>query len=236
MRRQLLPVFIDQIRDELQDLESVSMPESVEQKIDQYAVESDVFDQAFEQLDEMTRLRRATDIEDDKSDVFLRSAMISRVEIQNFHCLDSISFEFGRGMGNRVGWKVLLGENGAGKSSILKAVALAVMGRNRIKDVLKDIDPLNILKRGEDQGYVKVYFSTETQPIELVITPKGLEYSATESTLRTYMLGFGSARWLPRPGSQEPEKSQSVRIRNLFNPFVPLTNAVQWLADFAVAC
>jgi hypothetical protein len=114
---------------------------------------------------------------------------------------------------------------------VLQAVALAMMGRKRLEK-LYDFKPKTILKRGEDEGYVKIYFSTETQPIELRITPDGLEYPSTESTLRTYMLGFGSARWLPREGFEEPESGQYVRIRNLFNPFIPLTNAFQWLADF----
>jgi hypothetical protein len=42
-------------------------------------------------------------------------------------------------------------------------------------------------------------------------------------------LGFGSARWLPRKGSAQPETDPYVRVRNLFNPFVPLTDAIQWL-------
>ncbi len=231
MRRQLLPNFIDELQYELQDVEQIAMSESVGQKIDQYAIESDVYDQAFKQFDFMTSKRMETDIEDvAESDVFLRSAMISRVEIQNFRCLDRLSFDFSGGSGKRVGWKVLLGENGAGKSSVLQAVALAMMGKSRLEK-LKNIDPLSILKRGTEDGYVKVYFSTEFRPIELLLTPNGFEYRSSDATLRTYLLGFGSARWLPREGSAEPELGQYVRIRNLFNPFVPLTDALKWLAN-----
>jgi hypothetical protein len=42
-------------------------------------------------------------------------------------------------------------------------------------------------------------------------------------------VGFGAARWLPRRGSLRPETDELVRIRNLFNPFVPMNDALGWL-------
>ena len=235
IRRQLLPRFIDEIREEMQIEErletekGLEMTDSVDQEIDQYAVKDEVYDEAFRKFETRTSQREAmTPDEVEDRDVFIRSAMVSRVEIKNFQCLDTLSFDFSGGSENRMSWKVLLGENGVGKSSVLEAVALALMGKKYF-DSIEDIEPDTLLKRGTKGGYIKVHFSTDINPIEVEITTDGLVYPSSETGLRTYLSGFGSARWLPRKGSMEYERDPNVRVRNLFNPFVPLTDAINIL-------
>lgn len=231
MRRQLIPKIIEEIQSRLEVEETVSVLESTQQKIEEFEVKGDVIRQAFVNLDELSSQRMTSTIEDEEiSEVVLRSSLISRVTIENYKCINYLTFDFSGGSKDRVGWKVLLGDNGVGKSSVLEAVALTVMGNKRLVE-FSDIDQTSLLKRGTEAGFVKVYFSTDTQPIELKLTSSGFEYISPETSLRTYMLGFGSARWLPGPGSADPEIDPYVRVRNLFNPFVPLTDAIQWLID-----
>ena len=40
------------------------------------------------------------------------------------------------------------------------------------------------------------------------------------------MLAVGAARWLPKPGALPPDHDPVIRVRNLFNPFVPLSDAL----------
>jgi AAA domain len=65
-------------------------------------------------------------------------------------------------------WLMLLGENGTGKSSILQAVALALVGdsyRERL-----GVDPRSYLRRGTRRGAVEIYLGGSTEPIRLAIT------------------------------------------------------------------
>ncbi len=56
---------------------------------------------------------------------------IKRLEINNFCSISHFSMEFE----NPAGWHVLIGDNGAGKSSIIKATAMALVGPDEIAGI-----------------------------------------------------------------------------------------------------
>ncbi len=231
MRRQLLPKYIQEISQDLPPLDTPVFTDRIEQQVSQYAVQSDIFEKAFKSLEELTIERQETPIKDLKErDFFKRSALISKIVIDNFRCIQHLEFDFTSGSENQSSWKVLLGENGAGKSSILEAVALTLMDQDRLEKI-PEIKKGSLLKRGERRGSVQVFFITENLPVELELSPTGPVHKYSDSGLHTYLLGFGSARWLPLEGSQLPETDAFVRVRNLFNPFVPLTDAIEWLKN-----
>jgi uncharacterized protein (TIGR02646 family) len=161
-------------------------------------------------------------IEDNPNLESRRTVKIATVEIENFRAIDRLEFEFGTG-----GWKVLLGENGVGKSSVLQAVALALMGAKHAKQL--EVEPSSLLRRGAKAGFIRVRLAADAAPLEVRLKPRAIEYSAPDAGLRTILLGFGSARWLPRPGGFEPDRGEFLRVRNLFNPFVPLADTLGWL-------
>jgi predicted ATP-dependent endonuclease of OLD family len=49
---------------------------------------------------------------------------LTHVEIRNIRSIEHLEMEFPE----PAGWHVLIGDNGAGKSSIMQAIALALMG------------------------------------------------------------------------------------------------------------
>jgi hypothetical protein len=169
----------------------------------------------------------------DKELFFLRSGLVDEIHIVNYRPIADIRFKFGPGSSELAGWKVLVGENAVGKSSLLEAVGLALMGPDRFTKFAdaEKVDPSTFLRRGAKpkHGFIKVYFSGDPNPVEVKITADGLEYVDPKFKPRGYLLGFGSARWLPKTGSLPPETDPYVRIRNLFNPFIPLTDAIEWL-------
>ena len=162
--------------------------------------------------------------------VFSHSAFVSRVEIENFRNIEELSFAVPSGDAEHVGWKVLLGENGAGKSSVLQAIALALMGRSRVRRS-RDIPTSRLLRNGSRPpiGAIRVNLSADTAPIELTIAPDGIEFPAAVSYPRTIVLAFGAARWMPRRGALRPETDPTIRVTNLFNPFIPVHHAPTWL-------
>jgi hypothetical protein len=223
MNRQLLPRFLESRTERPQPTQA---PQDWYQKnIGQHAVDQKITTEAFDNLGKYAA-ERETGCVEGATDTF-EPLQISRVEIQNFKCIEDLTFDIAGGTADRAGWRVLLGENGVGKSSALAAIALAVMGQDQL-DRLTGLDQKKLLRRGAREGCVKVHFATDLEPVEIRLTPDGID-RVSRVTPRTYLLGFGSARWLPRPGSQDPETGACVRVRNMFNPFVPLTDALAWL-------
>jgi len=73
--------------------------------------------------------------------------LISSVELENFLSHSDTSIKFENGV------TVFVGDNGAGKSSIIDAITFALFGKHTRKS------NKGLIKRGENQGYTKVVFS-----------------------------------------------------------------------------
>ena len=188
---------------------------------------------AFVRLEEHQTQVKKSSIEDRGDKLLYRhTASLARVEIRNFRNIEELEFDIPAGNFARLGWKVLLGENGVGKSSVLQAIALTLMGAKRAS-ALRDIEKGRLLRDGSrpPKGYVRIYLSAERDPLELHLTRRGISFPGATSNLRTLVLGFGATRWLPRRGALHPDTDRSIRVRNLFNPFMPLHDAPEWLRD-----
>ena len=72
---------------------------------------------------------------------------ITRVEIENIRSIEHFRWEFD---GDAAGWHVLLGVNGSGKSTVLRAMALALVGPGRAAALRQDWD--RWLRQGRDTG------------------------------------------------------------------------------------
>jgi hypothetical protein len=126
-------------------------------------------------------------------------------------------------------WRVFLGENGSGKSSALRAVALALAG--------DDVDSLvercnlrwgDLLRRGATEGRVRLEFTGE-DVIDLRFTADGPTDEARAALPRTeaFVRGFGATRLR----SDQDSGRATVRLGNLFDPLQPVVDAQRWLLD-----
>jgi len=175
-----------------------------------------------------------------------RTAAISRVLIKNFQAIEYVDFAIPVGavpllvddpdsptLSGR-SWKVLLGENGTGKSATLRAIGLALASTS-----LADLEPdwAGLLRAGTPSGRVRLDF-TEGSRIDLRFTGTSGWYVGGTPTFDGFVRGFGATRPL---GVDEAEAmDQHVRLDNLFDPGAPVVNAERWLltiddGDFNVA-
>ena len=80
---------------------------------------------------------------------------IQKVNIENIKSIKNFEMEFE----NPAGWHVLIGDNGSGKSSIIQAIALALIGSDEIAGIQPNWN--DYLKWGENKALeIQRYKST----------------------------------------------------------------------------
>jgi predicted ATP-binding protein involved in virulence len=75
---------------------------------------------------------------------------IKKVEIENIRSISKFSMEFEK----PAGWHVIIGDNGSGKSSLLKSIAISLLGEMQANGLR--IDWMKWLKKNGNSGLIKV--------------------------------------------------------------------------------
>ncbi|HEY7500382.1 MAG TPA: AAA family ATPase [Vicinamibacterales bacterium] len=175
-----------------------------------------------------------------KAHYYARTRVIDRIEIKNFRAIEDLTLRFSEQNAESLAqqdlqgttstpWLMLLGENGSGKSSVLQAAALTLIGekwRNKL-----DLDARRYVRRGERDGTVRVYLTGSSTPIELRFSTTSDKFESEPKEPKVLLIGYGSTRLLPRGKVKSPQQYDFARIDNLFDPFEPLNDANAWLGD-----
>ncbi len=127
---------------------------------------------------------------------------------------------------------MLIGPNSTGKSTVLKAIALAMATpsvRRRLEPDARNCWNRQADKRRHDRGFVRLTFN-EGDPVELRFSWRSKEYEFVGTPPHLPLLAYGSTRVPPRRHGKAPMPSR-VRLNNLFNTRASLSNVHAWLAD-----
>lgn len=160
-----------------------------------------------------------------RAQYFQTTQWIERVVINNFRPIRHLEIDLSRSTSQQGPWSVLLGENGSGKSSVLHAITLTLMGGEQRRAL--GIDARNFLRHGARKGLVQVFLSGRTEPLELTWALDDVEFSGPEP-VPALLLAYGATRLLPRTPSADPD-NRVVRVDNLFDPLRALTDPTAWL-------
>jgi uncharacterized protein (TIGR02646 family) len=169
---------------------------------------------------------------DEEDEVPVSTAMwIERIEIENFRCLKHVDLHFAPPSEDREPWVMLLGDNGTGKSSLLKAVALTLMQDKRLRrQVVPDAGGCVRRNGGTRSGCIRVHYGTG-DPIELRFTKGKKVFEQVGEVPDQALLAYGSSRWLPFKKSKRSDRApERVTVDRLFYPSEPLTDIEEWLA------
>lgn len=166
----------------------------------------------------------------EKEAYFASAKRIKRLEISNFKIIKSLKLDFPRPETSEEPWMVLLGENGAGKSSVMQAIALTLVGARRANELgLNASNFVNRNTRATD-GFVKIEMEGMEELLELHFSKDSDEFSSNYEDSQIIMLAFGSTRLMANENDEGSEHNLT-NLKNLFNPYATLPNVEQWIAD-----
>jgi hypothetical protein len=170
---------------------------------------------------------------------------IHHVRIRNFKALASIDLALPEmaQYPELVPCMLVLGENATGKSSVLEAVALALLGTHETKalDHLVSSDlitPGEFLHRPDFADWhvvtdkplsVEVQFLGIERPASITGHADDTEFAGTEHPSKI-LLGYGPRRYFPRQLTRR-FRAPAHRARSLFDPMATITNPIVWLRD-----
>jgi uncharacterized protein (TIGR02646 family) len=178
--------------------------------------------------------------------------LIEQIVIKNIKAIKSLELDFTSKNG-RTPWLMLLGENGTGKSTVLQAVALTLLGAQSFVRLTKTqrVRPVDFIRFRCKQGSISVKLSGFPGPHKLVFHDGRVNFTSptgdkTSVTFRgkdvevlgsgwdpqTLLLGYGATKLLPKPSGTSKDSTARKgfsRVDNLFDPFMPLIDAEKWL-------
>ena len=153
---------------------------------------------------------------------------IERIEIHNFKKIRNMELTL-PSASERESWLVMVGENATGKSSLLQAVGLALLGQAHLQKL--GLDARNFVTEGEEAGFVKVYLTNVLGPVELRFNANSRLFRVNPTRELVLLLGYGATRLLPRSARKDQKTERYVRVKNLFDPYARLQHAERWLTD-----
>jgi predicted ATP-binding protein involved in virulence len=175
---------------------------------------------------------------------------LKKISLSNFKCLSDIEISFENSSSSNRKWTIILGENGTGKSNLLKAVALVTSGSNALGELLGNSDEW--IRIGENACSIHAVLSTkkgEERNVFLKIN-RGDNFSkiisnnrdslslidnAIERAERNYfVVAYGPNRRLSNDIFSNFEKSKSnrfINVRNLFDNSSPLNPLTAWIIE-----
>lgn len=200
--------------------------------------------QSFEKY-QVAQERYSVEEESQVDRYYLKTRLIERIEIHNFKIINDLDLMVPLASEAKGAWLLMLGENGTGKSTVLQAVALALMSKEHREHL--NLDASRFVRYGCEHGFVRVHLTNTSTPIELRFRRGSKRFTSKEQP-KILLLGYGATRLLPRDTqlagrnsaakskrSAGGTKSDAAKADNLFNPFVPLGDATRWLCGLPEA-
>jgi uncharacterized protein (TIGR02646 family) len=155
----------------------------------------------------------------------LETAGISSLSVRNFLGIEELDVDLADvpGAGN---WTMLLGENGTGKTSLLKAIAVSLATDDDIERA--KLTPRRLLRDGSRHGTVQVTLSGSGILVGREFRRESPGLIRVSRHPGVAAIAYGATRLLPEPGARAP-RTLRPGLGNLFNPRLSLPGTRQWI-------
>lgn len=120
---------------------------------------------------------------------------VNQIEIINIRSIEELQIGFDEG--RQAGWHVLIGDNGSGKSSIIKSLALGLIGPNEMKSLR--LNPGDWLRRDAHSGMIRLRIKPESGYDQLIgdyLYPPAGGLSPLNAVIGLKRMGDGTIRFL----------------------------------------
>jgi|JI10StandDraft_1071094.scaffolds.fasta_scaffold00371_23 predicted ATP-binding protein involved in virulence len=175
---------------------------------------------------------------------------LKKLKLTNFKCLSNIELSFEKTKTENRKWTLILGENGTGKSNILKSIALVTSGSNALGELLGNTDSWIKFnekscsiqaeletKKGEERN-ISLQFNRGDNLSKIISNNREslhLIDDAIENADRNYfVVAYGASRRLSNEVFSNFEKSRngrSINVRNLFDSASTLNPLTAWIIE-----
>ncbi len=144
---------------------------------------------------------------------------------------------------DQCGWKMLLGENGVGKSSILQAIGIALMADQKgVRSIPERNELHHSISENGNLAVIEVCLDDRDEPLRVTLAKRGIEITGRrsltagpggEEAAPLFVRGYGATRLLPplkrRKAGAARAEPKPQELGNLFDPYRPLANPNEWL-------
>ncbi len=169
---------------------------------------------------------------------------ITRVEISNFKALREIAFDLPERVADteQSPCMLLLGENATGKSSVLEAIALAVIGSDEAAALdavidTEDLSPTGLIHRPDPYRWaetapgmgIQLSFLDSSIPSGLTARAGATRFTG-ESHCSKIVLAYGPRRYFTTRRTRR-FRAPANRVRSLFDPMDMIANPIFWLSS-----
>lgn len=167
---------------------------------------------------------------------------LTRISITNFKAIESLELEIPLGavdVPGAAGALMLLGENATGKSTVLEAISLTLLGTRQIHKLdlagasyIRDQPERSGQVGPAEHTQVRLWFDGVPEPRTLRIDPKGKFHGDPDPA--TVLLGYGPRRYFRPPGRNFLKavfnwgESAYERVLTLFDPVATISNPTMW--------
>lgn len=157
---------------------------------------------------------------------------LKRVRFENVRCFEECCIDFSAPSNDRRSWTVILGDNGTGKTTLLRGIALGASDETRASG-LNDELAGSLIREGADKAVIEVEIWDPSRDDVQIITTTILRSSSGEDQVEQddpgmtwselFMCGYGAGRRII--GTRSYEKYRSLNaIYSLFNYEAELQN------------
>lgn len=178
---------------------------------------------------------------------------LTRISLTNVRCIEQLTLAFESQMGVPRRWTVLLGENGCGKTTLLRSIALLLAGSDAFSELVGDVsswirvgcdeallcahvrdaygdtfDITLILRRGDD---LREVFARNKRAFEFI------DMAAKSNARQYFFAGYGCSRRLSQSAYMRPSATDMFRaqraqgVSSLFDADAILHSVPSWASD-----
>jgi uncharacterized protein (TIGR02646 family) len=159
-------------------------------------------------------------------DYKIRPRRIESINIENIGAIHDLKLDLTAAKSSRVPCFALLGVNGVGKSTILKAIATALAGESYAKQLR--IRSNTLLAHGAKSGHITLRITGYSHSFRMNLERgKPLQYDYPYAP--ALVLAYGSTRLVASGRHRAKPGVRHAKLANLFDPFLPMSDPSRWL-------